>query len=120
IEAVLKYILRFQAYDGDGGALGNIKAYYIGMTEEQHRLMLHGHLMVWVHGFTSREQLRQDVGYSLKKHAELAKYIGRIIYNQVMSVEEVEFGLFNQSEPVYNNVVLPNASPFDEGFAQQN
>ncbi|CAB1115108.1 unnamed protein product [Ectocarpus sp. CCAP 1310/34] len=37
-----------------------------------------------------------------------------------MSAEEVEFGLFNQSEPVYNNVVLPNASPFDEGFAQQN
>ncbi|CAM9698129.1 unnamed protein product, partial [Ectocarpus fasciculatus] len=119
IEAVLKYILRFQANDGDGGALGNIKA-YIGMTEEQHRLMLHGHLMVWVHGFTSREQLRQDVGGSLKKHADLAKYIGRIIYNQVMSVEEVDFGLFNQSEPVYNNVVLPNASPFDEGFAQQN
>lgn len=50
----------------------------------------------------------------------LNRYIGRIIYNQVMSVEEVDFGLFNQSEPVYNNVVLPNASPFDEGFAQQN
>ncbi|CAN0520851.1 unnamed protein product, partial [Ectocarpus sp. 12 AP-2014] len=119
MEAVLKYILRFQAKDGDGGALGNIKA-YIGMTEEQHRLMLHGHLMVWVHGFTSREQLRNDIGHSLKKHAELGKYIGRIIYNQVMSVEEVEFGLLNQSEPVYNKVVLPNASPFDESFAQQN
>ncbi|CAB1107564.1 unnamed protein product [Ectocarpus sp. CCAP 1310/34] len=124
MEAVVKYILRFGAKDGDGGALGNIKA-YIGMTEEQHRLMLHGHLMVWVHGFTSRE-LRDDIGRSLKKHAKLARvqevlyYIGRLIYNQVMSLEEVEFSLLNASEPVYNNVMLPNASPFDEGIAQQN
>ncbi|CAN0522323.1 unnamed protein product, partial [Ectocarpus sp. 8 AP-2014] len=119
MEAVLKYILRFGANDGDGRALGNIKA-YTGMTEEQHRLMLHGHLMVWVHGFTSREQLRNDVGHNLKKHAELAKYIGRIIYNQVMSLEEVEFGLLNACEPVYNEVVVPNASPFDESAAHQN
>ncbi|CAM9810158.1 unnamed protein product, partial [Ectocarpus sp. 13 AM-2016] len=118
MEALVKYILMFGAKDGDGGALGNIKA-YIGMTEEQHRLMLHGHLMVWVHGFTSREQLRNDLGHILKKHTERAKYIGRIIYNQVMSLEEVEFGLLNASEPVYDNVVLPNASPFDEGIAQQ-
>lgn len=69
---MIKCILRFGAKDGDGGALRTVKA-YIGMTEEQFRLMLHAHLLVWVHGFTSREHLHDDVGSSLEKHAQLAK-----------------------------------------------
>ncbi|CAM9404245.1 unnamed protein product, partial [Ectocarpus sp. 4 AP-2014] len=93
------------------------------MTEEKNRLMLHGHLMVWVHGFTSLEQLRNDIGHSLKKHAELANlhtYVNMFYVHPGVSLEEVEFGLFNASEPVYDKVVLPSASPFNESTAQQN
>ncbi|CAM9848471.1 unnamed protein product, partial [Pylaiella littoralis] len=49
IDAVLETLLRFGAKDGDGGVLGRIKA-YVGMTEEQRRLTLHCHLLVWVYG----------------------------------------------------------------------
>ncbi|CAN0155693.1 unnamed protein product, partial [Ectocarpus fasciculatus] len=49
IDAVMTTLLRFGAKDGDGGVLGRIKA-YVGMTEEQRRLTLHCHLLVWVYG----------------------------------------------------------------------
>ncbi|CAN0159521.1 unnamed protein product, partial [Ectocarpus sp. 12 AP-2014] len=49
IDGVLSCLLRFGAADGDGGILGRIKG-YVGMTEEQKRLVLHCHLLVWVFG----------------------------------------------------------------------
>ncbi|CAN0374470.1 unnamed protein product, partial [Pylaiella littoralis] len=57
IDAVLETLLRFGAKDGDGGVLGRIKA-YVGMTEEQRRLTLHCHLLVWVYGFNDFASLR--------------------------------------------------------------
>ena len=55
-----------------GGALGKVQA-YIGMTEEQFRLTLHAHILVWVHGYSSRGRLRNDQGASPKKDVELAR-----------------------------------------------
>lgn len=45
IDAVLTCLLRFGASDEDGGVFGRIRA-YVGVTEEQKRLMLHFHLLV--------------------------------------------------------------------------
>ncbi|CAN0317457.1 unnamed protein product, partial [Scytosiphon promiscuus] len=50
IDAVLTCLFRFGASDGDGGILGRVKG-YVGMTEEQRRLSLHCHLLVWVFGY---------------------------------------------------------------------
>ena len=73
LQAVFDCLLRVGAADGDGGALGKVQA-YIGMTEEQFRLTLHTHLLVRVYGYSSREQLRDDLGTSLKKHVDFARY----------------------------------------------
>ena len=48
------------------------------MTEEQFRLTLHAHRFVWVYGYNSREQLRDDLGTGLKKHVDLAR--GAVCY----------------------------------------
>ncbi|CAN0473777.1 unnamed protein product, partial [Laminaria digitata] len=54
LQAVVDCLLRVGAKNGDGGA-------YIGMTEEQFRLTLHAHLLVWVYGYSSPEQLRDNL-----------------------------------------------------------
>ncbi|CAN0489145.1 unnamed protein product, partial [Laminaria digitata] len=59
LQAVFDCLLRVGAKDGDGGVLGKVKS-YIGMTEEQFRLTLHAHLLVWVYGYSSPEHLRDD------------------------------------------------------------
>ena len=61
--AVFDTVLRVAASDGDGGALGKVLA-YIGMIEEHFRLTLHAHLLVWVYGYSSCDQLREDLGTS--------------------------------------------------------
>ncbi|CAN0479746.1 unnamed protein product, partial [Scytosiphon promiscuus] len=99
--AVFDYVLRVDAPDGDGGALGRIQA-YIGMTEEQFRLTLHAHILVWVYGYNDREQLRDDLGTSLQKHVDLARYVGRIVCNQLVSKEEADFCLLHREEPTYS------------------
>lgn len=48
-EAVLDCLLQFGANDSDEGVLGRVKD-YVGMTEEQRRLMPHCHLLAWVYG----------------------------------------------------------------------
>ena len=73
LQAVCDCILWVGAWDGDGGALGKVQA-YIGMTEEQSRLTLHARRLVWVYGYNSREQLRDDLGTSLQNHVDLARY----------------------------------------------
>ena len=72
LQAVFDCILGVGAADGDGGVLGKVQA-CIGMTEEQFRLSLHAHLLVWVYGYNSHEQLTDNLGASLKKHVDLAR-----------------------------------------------
>ncbi|CAN0365278.1 unnamed protein product, partial [Laminaria digitata] len=74
LQAVFDCLLRVGAKDGDGGVLGKVKS-YIGMTEEQFRPTLHAHLLVWVYGYSSPEQLCDDLGTSLERHVELARYV---------------------------------------------
>ena len=46
-QAVSNHVLRLGAPDGDGGVLGIVRL-NIGITEEQLRLTLHAHRLVWV------------------------------------------------------------------------
>ncbi|CAM9864678.1 unnamed protein product, partial [Laminaria digitata] len=77
IEAVLKTLLRFGARDGDGGVLGRIKA-YVGMTEEQRRLTLHCHLLVWVFGFNDFSSLRDLMDKTPGSYQDLAEPLERL------------------------------------------
>ena len=66
LHTVFYCLLRVRASDGDGGILGTVQA-NIGMTEEKFRLTLHGHLLVRIYGYNSREQLRDHLGTNQKK-----------------------------------------------------
>ncbi|CAN0570629.1 unnamed protein product, partial [Ectocarpus sp. 12 AP-2014] len=74
IDAVMKTLLRFGAKDGDGGVLGRVKA-YVGMTEEQRRLTLHCHLLVWVYGFNDFGTLRDFMDKTPDSYQELASFL---------------------------------------------
>lgn len=65
LQAVFDCLSRVGVADGDGDALGEMQA-HIGMTQEKFRLTSLAHLLVWVCGYNSGEQLREDVGISLK------------------------------------------------------
>eukprot|EP00904_Undaria_pinnatifida_P001808 jgi/Undpi1/11628/HiC_scaffold_35.g13923.m1 len=75
------------AANGDGGALGKMQA-YISMTEERFRLALHTPLFVWVYGYNSREQLRDDLGTNLKKHVNLASVDSGFSSGSVVDADE--------------------------------
>ena len=93
-QAVFDHVLRVGASDGDGGALGKVQA-YIGMTEEHFRFTLQAHFLVWAYGYSRRDQLREDLGTTVINDGALAKHVGRIICNQLMSTEEVDFCFMN-------------------------
>ena len=80
---VFDHVLRVGISDGDGGALRKVQA-YIGMTELHFKLTLHAHLLLWVYRYSSRDQVREDLGTSLKKRAALAKNVGHIFCNQLI------------------------------------
>ena len=86
------------------------------MTEEHFRLTLHAHLPVRVYGDSGRDQLREDLDTSSKKDAALAKHVGRIMCNQFMSIEEVDYCLRNGSAPVYSStdIVQQSSNNADE------
>ena len=117
-QAVFDHVLKVGASDGDGGALGNVQA-YIGMTEEHFRFSLHAHLLVWVYGYSRRDQLREDLGTTtatIEKDAALAKHVGRIVCNQLMSTEQGDYCLMNGSAPAYSctDVVQDSSNNADE------
>eukprot|EP00904_Undaria_pinnatifida_P002722 jgi/Undpi1/12450/HiC_scaffold_5.g02121.m1 len=59
LQAVFDCLSRVGVADGDGDALGEMQA-HIGMTQEKFRLTSLAHLLVWVCGYNSGEQLRED------------------------------------------------------------
>ncbi|CAN0223398.1 unnamed protein product, partial [Scytosiphon promiscuus] len=85
IEAVVSCLLRFGASDGDGGVLGRVKG-YVGMTEEQRRLSLHCHLLVWVFGYNDFDSFRNLMDKTPERYGELVKFLDRVIYNQVATL----------------------------------
>lgn len=100
VEAILACLLRCGANDGDGGVLGKVQA-YIGMTEEQRKLTLHAHMLVWVYGFNGVDLLREEIGGDVALHVRLASYVGRIIVNQLMTEDEMRCCLLGEPEPSY-------------------
>lgn len=98
IDAVLKTLLRFGAKGGDGGVLGRIKA-YVGMTEEQRRLTLHCHLLVWVFGFNDFASLRAFMDKTPGSYQELALFLSRTIFSRIASAEGVRHTMQGAPEP---------------------
>ncbi|CAB1100401.1 unnamed protein product [Ectocarpus sp. CCAP 1310/34] len=86
-KAVLTCWLRFGATDGDGGVLGRVKA-CVGMTEEQRRLMLHCHLLVWVYGYNDFSIFRELMDKSPEKYNKLARFLEQVIFNQVATLTD--------------------------------
>ncbi|CAN0048167.1 unnamed protein product, partial [Ectocarpus fasciculatus] len=98
IDAVMKCLLRFGAKDGDGGVLGRVKA-YVGMTEEQKRLTLHCHLLVWCHGYQDFSSLRDTMDKTPDSYHELASFLSRTIFCQVASEADVQHAFRGDEEP---------------------
>ncbi|CAB1107609.1 unnamed protein product [Ectocarpus sp. CCAP 1310/34] len=88
IDAVLTCLLRFGACDGDGGVLGRVKG-YVGMTEEQKRLTLHCHLLVWVYGYNDFASFRELMDKTPTRYFELAEYLDKVIFNQIATLSDI-------------------------------
>ncbi|CAN0560927.1 unnamed protein product, partial [Ectocarpus sp. 12 AP-2014] len=88
IDGVLSCLLRFGTSDGDGGILGRVKG-YVGMTEEQKRLVLHCHLLVWVFGYNDFASFRDLMDRTPARYTELAQYLDNIIFNQVATLADI-------------------------------
>ena len=70
---------------------------YVAMTEEQKRLMLHCHAIVWVYGYTDYESLRDLLDQTPDKYAKLAQFLERIIFNQVASLADIDLAMHGYS-----------------------
>ncbi|CAN0496989.1 unnamed protein product, partial [Ectocarpus sp. 12 AP-2014] len=88
IDAVLTCLLRFGACDGDGGVLGRVKG-YVGMTEEQKRLTLHCHLLVWVYGYNDFASFRELMDKTPTRYFELAEYLDEVIFDQIATLSDI-------------------------------
>ena len=62
------------------------------MTEEQRRLMLHCHVLVWVYGYTDFSSFRSLLDKTPVKN-ELARFLKRVIFNQVATLGDVNVAL---------------------------
>ncbi|CAN0249308.1 unnamed protein product, partial [Ectocarpus fasciculatus] len=116
IDAVLMCLLRFGACDGDGGVLGRVKG-YVGMTEEQKRLTLHCHLLVWVFGYNDFASFRDLMDKTPTRYTELAQYLDRVIFNQIATLSDINHvmrGVQHASSPpseVEGDEAMPAADP---------
>ncbi|CAB1096245.1 unnamed protein product [Ectocarpus sp. CCAP 1310/34] len=122
-DAVLTWLLRVDARDGDGGVLGRVKG-YLGMTEEQRRVMLHSHVVVWVYGFNEFSSFRDLMDKRPEKY-KLARFLERVIFNQVASFADVNLAMHGHdhtprasSELEPENVSDPLVRPAKERMAQ--
>ena len=98
IDAVMKCLLRFGRKDSRGGTLGRSKA-FVGMCEEQKRLTLHFHCLVWVHGYTSFSELRDEMDKTPDSYQDLASFLSRTIFSQIASAEDVRHAVQGGPEP---------------------
>lgn len=98
IDAVMTALLRFGAKDGDGGVLGRVKA-FVGMTEEQKRLTLHCHLLVWTVGYQDFSSLRETMDKTPGMYQDLATFLSRTIFSQVASPKDVAHAMRGDVEP---------------------
>lgn len=69
------------------------------MTEEQKRLTLHCHLLVWVVGYQDFSTLRETMDKTPGSYQELASFLSRTIFSQVASPEDVRHAMCGGDEP---------------------
>lgn len=116
IDAVLTCLLRFGACDGDAGVLGRVKG-YVGMTEEQKRLTLHCHLLVWVFGYNDFASFRDLMDKTPTRYTELAQYLDRVIFNQIATLSDINHVMrgvqpaSSTSSEVEGDAAMPAADP---------
>lgn len=72
---------------------------YVGMTEEQRRLMLHCHLLVWVYGYNDCASFRDLMDKPPEKYSKLARFLERVIFNQVASLVDVKLAMHGHDVP---------------------
>lgn len=114
IQAVMIGLLRFGAKDSDGGVLGRIKA-YVGMTEEQKRLTLHCHLLVWSVGYNDFSNLRKTMDNAPDCYQRLATFLSRTIFSQVATTDDVGHAMRGDAEPTggQQDRMSPPANPLE-------
>ncbi|CAN0265693.1 unnamed protein product, partial [Scytosiphon promiscuus] len=114
IDAVMTCLLRFGARDGDGGVLGRVKA-YIGMTEEQKRLTLHCHLLIWTFGFNDFGSLRDIMDKTPESYKDLASFLSRTIFSQVASEADIQHAMQGDPEPptTGSDRIMPPQNPLE-------
>ena len=59
------------------------------MTEEQNRLMLHAHLLVWVYGYNDFVSFRALMDKTPQRYTELVRYLDNIVFNQIATLADV-------------------------------
>ncbi|CAM9426660.1 unnamed protein product [Laminaria digitata] len=71
------------------------------MTEEQRRLSLHCHLLVWVFGYNDFASFRKLMDKTPERYAEFAEFLDRVIFNQVATLGDVNLAMsgVRQGEP---------------------
>ncbi|MEP4214427.1 MAG: hypothetical protein ABJL35_03620, partial [Parasphingorhabdus sp.] len=85
--------------DGDRGVVGRVKA-YVGKTEVQRRLTVHCLLLVWVYGFNDFGSFRELMDKTPERYAELARFVWRVVFNQIASKGDVRHALLGTEEPL--------------------
>ena len=89
------------------------KTAYIGMTEEQRRLMLHCHVLVWVYGYTDFSSFRSLLDKTPEKHSELARFLERVIFNQVATLGDVNVVLHGHDVGDVTHAPVDTETPGD-------
>ena len=69
------------------------------MTEEQRRLTLHCHLLVWSVGYNDFTSLRETMDKNPETYQELASFLSRTIFSQIASPADVGHALRGHAEP---------------------
>lgn len=80
-----------------------------GMTEEQKRLTLHCHLLIWCFGYNDFSSLRDTMDKNPESYQDLASFLSRTIFSQIASPDDVNHALRGTEEPtgVDNDHVPP-------------
>ena len=97
-----------------GGLLGHVST-YSGAVEEQGRGTLHIHMLVWLHGYTSRSELEsqfQDNEFKKK----LLQYLEGIIHEGYLN-PDTDFNNLNVSKVSFARPVNPADPEYDSKFS---
>lgn len=70
----------------------------MGMTEEQRRLTLHCHLLVWVFGYNDFASFRSLMDETPERYTELAQFLNRVIFNQIATLGDVNLAMHGKEE----------------------